>query len=419
MKTCLPAASAADASGKCVETGVAIATASMLSSARTSSKLRRRPDRRVPPGDRARALLVGVADGDDLRLRELVEVADEVRPPVARGRPRRRARVRPGEAQRSSGWIMPLPPLSAASCERRLEEQPEVEAERPAADVGDVHVERLAERRARPRRDLPEPRDARRARGSARSGAAGSARSRTGRHGRGPTSDMSPRSTLISCGSSSRLVFRSQRPTRRHGVRAVELVHAVLADGRAGRHRRADVRRGGRRRPCPTFIVRNFRSVNSRMPRPSRVWRKKTGPGESRLMRHAQRAKSGRGQTSRIDGADDVDQRASASCDDRRQPDRRKADQREALDRVHRRPSARSTRTAAARRRSARRRRAASGSTLHASAPSGSLEKATITRSTSKRAHDLGQRVARPEERHVRRARRGASAGRRRRSRRG
>ena len=33
-----------------------------------------------------------------------------------------------------------------------------------------------------------------------------------GMHGRGPTSDMSPRRTLISCGSSSRLVLRSQRP---------------------------------------------------------------------------------------------------------------------------------------------------------------------------------------------------------------
>jgi hypothetical protein len=31
--------------------------------------------------------------------------------------------------------------------------------------------------------------------------------------GRGPTSDMSPRSTFQSCGNSSRFVFRSSRPT--------------------------------------------------------------------------------------------------------------------------------------------------------------------------------------------------------------
>ena len=33
-----------------------------------------------------------------------------------------------------------------------------------------------------------------------------------GSGGRGPTSDMSPRSTFQNCGSSSRLVFRRNRP---------------------------------------------------------------------------------------------------------------------------------------------------------------------------------------------------------------
>ena len=37
---------------------------------------------------------------------------------------------------------------------------------------------------------------------------------KTGRIGRGPTSDMSPRTTFHSCGSSSRCTVRSQRPTR-------------------------------------------------------------------------------------------------------------------------------------------------------------------------------------------------------------
>ena len=39
---------------------------------------------------------------------------------------------------------------------RRLE----IEADRPAAHVGDVHLERLAEGRVRPRRHLPQTRDA-------------------------------------------------------------------------------------------------------------------------------------------------------------------------------------------------------------------------------------------------------------------
>ena len=40
---------------------------------------------------------------------------------------------------------------------RRSEEEPEIEAERPSAHVGDVHLERLAEGRVGARGHLPQP----------------------------------------------------------------------------------------------------------------------------------------------------------------------------------------------------------------------------------------------------------------------
>src|SRR5690348_16395492 len=43
---------------------------------------------------------------------------------------------------------------------RRARKQPEVEAERPAANIGDVEVERLAEARVVPCFDLPQAREA-------------------------------------------------------------------------------------------------------------------------------------------------------------------------------------------------------------------------------------------------------------------
>ncbi len=94
-----------------------------------------------------------------------------------------------------------------------------------------VHVERLAERRVGARGHLPEAGHARPGRGSARSGAAAKCSISYGRHGRGPTSDMSPRRTLKSCGSSSRLVFRSQRPNGVIASSALELEQAVRRSG--------------------------------------------------------------------------------------------------------------------------------------------------------------------------------------------
>ena len=37
----------------------------------------------------------------------------------------------------------------------------------------------------------------------------------------------------------------------------------------------------------PSFIVRNFSAVNGRWFMPRRVWRKNTGPGDSREIRQA------------------------------------------------------------------------------------------------------------------------------------
>ena len=145
--------------------------------------------------------------------------------------------------------------------QRRAAEEPQVEAERPAARVGDVHVERLAERRVRACGDLPEPGDARPGRGSARSGGARRARPRSARHGRGPTSDMSPRITLISCGSSSRLVRRSQRPTRVTASLRSSLYSPFDAQRRAAPRVVALMYSRCAASSVSTRIVRNLRTV--------------------------------------------------------------------------------------------------------------------------------------------------------------
>ena len=79
----------------------------------------------------------------------------------------------------------------------RPEQELQVEPERPAAHVGDVHVERLAVGAVGPCGDLPQTGDALGM--PKRSRWWGSKFSVSyGMHGRGPTSDMSPLSTLIS-----------------------------------------------------------------------------------------------------------------------------------------------------------------------------------------------------------------------------
>ena len=76
------ASSAARPSGKCVDTGVANATTSIVSSARTSSKLVGL-HRRIPALNQLKALDIAIANRDDLGAGEFVEVPNEVRAPVS------------------------------------------------------------------------------------------------------------------------------------------------------------------------------------------------------------------------------------------------------------------------------------------------------------------------------------------------
>ena len=56
-----------------------------------------------------------------------------------------------------------------------------------------------------------------------------------------------------------------------------------------------------------TLIVRNFNAVNGRRFMPSLVCRKKTGPGDSRLIRIAAITKTGAVKHEENGGADDID----------------------------------------------------------------------------------------------------------------
>ena len=131
----------------CVETGVAINTASTSSASRVCEVVSAYG--RVAAADGREPLPVEIADGDELGLVELVEVPNEVRAPVAE--------ADDGDADGTRSRRRPPLPEKR---ERRPEEQSQVEPERPAVDVRDVHVECLAERRVRTARDLPEPGDA-------------------------------------------------------------------------------------------------------------------------------------------------------------------------------------------------------------------------------------------------------------------
>ena len=83
---------------------------------------------------------------------------------------------------------------------------------------------------------------------------------------RGPTSDSSPFKTFTSCGSSSMFDLRKNAPTSvtRQSFFTVCLV-PVLSH-------------------LPTYIVRNFRTVNLRPPCPHLSCLKTAGPGSSILM---------------------------------------------------------------------------------------------------------------------------------------
>ena len=144
------------------------------SSARTLVEARSCVDRRVAARDRLeRARVAGRRPRRARRSGSSYEVADEVRAPVAEADDGDADGGRLGAHAVASRARKQLRAASAASSRRS----------RPSdqlAGVGDVHVERLAERRVRAGGHLPETGHARPGRGSARSGAARSARSRTG-----------------------------------------------------------------------------------------------------------------------------------------------------------------------------------------------------------------------------------------------
>ena len=116
-----------------------------------------------------------------------------------------------------------------------------------------------------------------------------------GSGGRGPTSDMSPRSTFQNCGSSSRLVLRRKPPI---GVTRGSLVSLNSACGPPNSLRRSldepgDVLAGAVRVVGVHAHVRNFSIVNGLPRSPTRVCLKKTGPGDVSRKRIAITANSG------------------------------------------------------------------------------------------------------------------------------
>src|SRR5690349_1185319 len=96
----------------------------------------------------------------------------------------------------------------------------------------------------------------------------------SGSSGRGPTMDMSPRSTLKSCGSSSILVRRSQRPS---GNTLGSFCPVIRLAGPGGQ----------------TAIVRSLNMVKAEPSRPTRRARYSTGPGLVSRMARAARPSTG------------------------------------------------------------------------------------------------------------------------------
>ena len=112
--------------------------------------------------------------------------------------------------------------LTALAAEERSQEQllggaeqdDHVECERPVLDVEQVEPLVGVERRVVASLDLPEAGDARDAPGGVRGARSGNSSTSVRKAGRGPTRLISPFSTLISWGSSSRLVRRRKWPIR-------------------------------------------------------------------------------------------------------------------------------------------------------------------------------------------------------------
>lgn len=103
--------------------------------------------------------------------------------------------------------------------------------------------------------------------------------------GRGPTSDMSPHNTFHSCGSSSRLDLRRNRPI---GVTRGSCL--ILKTGPDTSFWSSSVAFNC---SASVTIERNLTRPNGRPPSPLRVWQKNTGPLDVALIPSAIRPKSG------------------------------------------------------------------------------------------------------------------------------
>ena len=195
-------------------TGVAITIASIVVGEQIR-KSRRRRTRRVAAPDLRERFLVAVADPRRLDLGELVQVADEVRAPVAepddRDAPARTLRIVrlhvSGPASSGRAALQPKNLASVRSSSQRSSRATScARTRRPGR--GPPRTSR------RPRRDLPEAGHARRDE---------EALEVMGLEVLDLVRDAGPRAdkrhvaskTLISCGSSSRLVCRSQRAEAR------------------------------------------------------------------------------------------------------------------------------------------------------------------------------------------------------------
>ena len=95
---------------------------------------------------------------------------------------------------------------------------------------------------------------------------------------------MSPRSTFQSCGSSSMLVMRRNRPTRVMRGSCSRSSHSLCRLRSSSSARRAS---------ASATIVRNLTTRNGLPPRPIRLWRNSTGPGDSSLTAIAAAIQSG------------------------------------------------------------------------------------------------------------------------------
>lgn len=93
--------------------------------------------------------------------------------------------------------------------------------------------------------------------------------------GRGPTMDMSPRSTFHNCGNSSILVLRIMWP-----IRVIRGSCSIL---NAGPSCSFSLSRSALRSSASTTMDRNWYIRNGLPPRPLRRWQNSTGPGEDSL----------------------------------------------------------------------------------------------------------------------------------------